>query len=188
MKNLKKYIDFIVALATAISFIGVSICLWAIVILIAFHCAFDWFSWKILIVGGLPILLYLIMQANTLSYFIIYNEDYCNRIEKWVCRHSTTFLVAVSLGYVNVFLLNICYIRKIYQKSILIYYNKSLTMKSLLAMIPIVNVLVYMDYVVWLKDRKMLDIDYRDLMSYFFRGQMMTTIIRTLYKEKHGKS
>ena len=82
MKNLKKYIDFIVALATAISFIGVSLCLWAIVMLIAFHWAFDWFSWKILIVGGLPILLYLIMQANTLSYFIIYNEDYCNHIEK----------------------------------------------------------------------------------------------------------
>lgn len=128
------------------------------------------------------------MQANTLSYFILYNEDYCNRIEKWVCRHSTTFLVAVSLGYVNVFLLNMCYIRKIYPQSILIYHPKDLAGKYFLAMIPIVNVLVYMDYVVWLKDRGMLDIDYRDLMSYFFRGQMMTKIIRTLYKEKHENS
>ena len=77
---------------------------------------------------------------------------------------------------------------KIYPQSILIYHPKDLAGKYFLAMIPIVNVLVYMDYVVRLKDRWMLDIDYRNLMSYFFRGQMMTTIIRTLYKEKHGKS
>lgn len=184
MKILREFFYLILLVLFYILLGSLSICLWSILIFSVL---------KIFMVYGMLNIIYLllilslvlIMSTNTLCYVLMYNDKYCSQIENWVCNHSTKPLVIITLGYINVILLNIWYIKEKYSKSVLIYYPITTFLEPAVAMIPILNTIVYFEYSNWLKSKDLINIDFKNWALLFIKGEFMTYIIRSLNNKKN---
>lgn len=118
-----------------------------------------------------------VILSHALFYQIMYDPTISRRILSWVDQHSTVLVVWLSLGYINTYLVDLFYIKEKYTQYELLQYGINVT-SSTLAMFPILNIVIYYSII-----KKMHLLSGKELIILYFKGQLITYLIRVKQKE-----
>ena len=122
-----------------------------------------------------------VILSHAFFYQIMYDPTISRRILSWVDQHSTVLVVWLSLGYINTYLVDLFYIKEKYTQYELLQYGINVT-SSTLAMFPILNIVIYYS-IIKKMHKKMHLLSGKELIILYFKGQLITYLIRVKQKE-----
>lgn len=126
------------------------------------------------IFGALGIVL--VLFSNVALWQVMYSPKIYNRLISIVWSKRLRLLYFLTLGYVNVYLLNLYYIRFKYSLYELTQYRINV-IYSMLVMFPILNIPVYMVAI----RRCNHPMSYRMAAKLYFQGRLVTNLIQMYY-------
>lgn len=119
-----------------------------------------------------------VLICNIMCLILMYDDDIRAIVVNYVKNHSTWWLVILTLGYVNVYLLHMCYTRHFYRLNDIyqsIFYKM---LRAYFVMIPVVNTICYVDFLERLNDKRFSIRKFNTLIL-LLTGQLMTDVIRS---------
>ena len=126
------------------------------------------------IFGALGIIL--VLFSNVALWQVMYSPKIYNRLISIVWSKRLRLLHFLTLGYVNVYLLNLYYIRYKYSLYELTQYRINVTY-SVLVMFPILNIPVYLVAIL----RYNHPMSFRLVVKLYFQGRLAVYLIQTDY-------
>lgn len=156
--------------------------LWAILIS-AIVLLFDYSVKVLLLIRVLSVFaIVLIIFSHIALWQIMYSPKIYNRLISIVWHKRICLLIFLSLGYFNVYLLNLYCIRFRYTQYELLQYRINV-IYSVLIMIPVANIIVYCAA---LRGRNQLSV--HDAARLYLKGGLAIYLIKSNYKELIYKS
>lgn len=119
----------------------------------------------------------LVIFSHIALWQIMYSPNIYNRLISIVWHKRIRLLIYLSLGYFNVYLLNLYFIRFRYTQYELLQYRINVGYSALI-MIPVANIIVYCAA---LRGKNQLSV--HDATRLYLKGRLATYLIKSNYKE-----
>lgn len=150
--------------------------LW-ILLISAIVVLFDYSATLLLVIKILSVCaIVLVILSHIALWQIMYSPNIYNQLISIVWHRRIRFLIFLSLGYFNVYLLNLFFIRFRYTQYELLQYRINVGYSALI-MIPVANIIVYCAA---LRGKNQLSV--HDATRLYLKGGLATYLIKSDYK------
>ena len=177
IEQLKHKFNLILAVITCIMVLLIALLSWSLILFAIYdvsvpHTLDSMTIYKLL--GAFWIIFALF--SHVFCQVIMYDDKIFTFIISRIKNHSTNWLVILTLGYINTYMLDLYLIKNKYTHDF-VMYNNGVT-ETMWIILPILNLIAYYKMIWWCRKYRDLKEGNLTLLKLYSKGQLMTYLIR----------
>lgn len=123
--------------------------------------------------------LFIIGLLHFILYTVLYHEEYCGELMRYMKKYNPAIMSVFTIGIYNTYLLDAYYVVKRYTQDELLYTNYHATIGNFIAMIPILNIIIYIK-IIYKTYKRGYKIPLLKIIGYYLCGRLISYYIENV--------